>query len=54
MAATPSRNVWSFGECELDEGLFELRRGGSRVPIEPKVWAEVSALAEELGVAIPA
>ncbi len=33
--------VHVFGEgdaCELDEGLFQLRRGGSRVKIEPKVF----------------
>ena len=32
------QRVWLFGDCELDEALFELRRAGRRVPMEPKVF----------------
>ena len=38
MAAENPPQVWRFGDCEVDEGLYELRRGGRRVPMEPKVF----------------
>lgn len=30
--------TYAFGAFEVDEGLFELRRGGERVPLRPKVF----------------
>jgi DNA-binding winged helix-turn-helix (wHTH) protein len=29
---------YHFGECELDDSLYQLRRGGKPVDIEPKVF----------------
>lgn len=29
---------WVFGDCELDEALFQLRRAGRPVKVEPKVF----------------
>jgi predicted ATPase/DNA-binding winged helix-turn-helix (wHTH) protein len=29
--------LYRFGDCELHEELFELRRAGARVPVQPKV-----------------
>jgi DNA-binding winged helix-turn-helix (wHTH) protein len=30
--------VYRFGECELDDSLYQLRRGGTAVAVEPKVF----------------
>ena len=30
--------VYRFAECELDERLYQLRREGSLVALEPKVF----------------
>jgi DNA-binding winged helix-turn-helix (wHTH) protein len=30
--------IWVFGDCELDDALYELRRRGRAVAIEPKVF----------------
>jgi DNA-binding winged helix-turn-helix (wHTH) protein len=36
--------IGTFGEFEIDAALFELRRDGQRVPIEPKVFDLLSYL----------
>lgn len=38
MSVEETPRIWRFGDCEVDEGLFELRRAGRRVPMEPKVF----------------
>src|SRR5262245_44840882 len=48
--ATPARGngaptILRFGEHELDAALFELRRGGKRVPVQPKPLALLLYLA---------
>ena len=30
--------VYRFTDCELDEHLYQLRRDGAPVPVEPKVF----------------
>ena len=30
--------VYGFGECELDEELYQLRRRGAVIKVEPKVF----------------
>ncbi|MEX2226848.1 MAG: alpha/beta fold hydrolase [Dehalococcoidia bacterium] len=30
--------IYIFGDCTLDTGLYELRRSGERVPVEPQVF----------------
>ena len=40
------RVVYSFGNYELDLRLFELRREGARVPVEPQVFDVLSLLVE--------
>jgi DNA-binding winged helix-turn-helix (wHTH) protein len=37
-ADLPVVDVVAFGDLELDSALFELRRGGTRVPIEPQTF----------------
>ena len=32
----PQTTIHAFGDFELDESRFELRRDGARVPLEPK------------------
>ncbi len=39
--------MFRFGSFELDQGLFELRRAGRPVPIEPKVLGLLLILVEE-------
>ncbi len=38
--------IYSFGDCELDIGLYELRRDGSRTPVEPQVFDLLKHLIE--------
>jgi TolB-like protein len=38
MSDTPGTNVIRFDEFELDTSLFELRKSGERIPIEPQVF----------------
>ena len=39
--------IFRFGSLELDQDLFELRRDGKPVPIEPKVFGLLALLVEE-------
>jgi DNA-binding winged helix-turn-helix (wHTH) protein/Cdc6-like AAA superfamily ATPase len=39
--------VYRFGDCELDEELFELRRGGERIAVQPKVLKLLILLVRE-------
>jgi len=38
--------IYSFNDCELDTGLYELRRAGSVCPIEPQVFDLLKHLVE--------
>jgi DNA-binding winged helix-turn-helix (wHTH) protein/DNA-binding CsgD family transcriptional regulator len=38
------RTMMRFGDCELDMDLFEVRRGGEPVPVEPQVFDVLSYL----------
>jgi class 3 adenylate cyclase/DNA-binding winged helix-turn-helix (wHTH) protein len=38
--------IYTFGDCELDTRLFELRRAGSPVPVEPQVFEVLAFLVE--------
>lgn len=39
--------IYRFADCELDDQLFELRRGGARVAIQPKVLCVLLFLVRE-------
>lgn len=45
--SVPPTLVYRFGDCELDEELFELRRGGQRVAVQPKVLKLLILLVRE-------
>lgn len=36
--------IFRFGDCELDEELYQLRRAGRAVPTEPKVFDVIAYL----------
>lgn len=38
--------IWGFGDHELDEGLYQLRRRGRVVPVEPKIFDVLRYLIE--------
>jgi predicted ATPase/DNA-binding winged helix-turn-helix (wHTH) protein len=44
--------LYRFGDCELHEELFELRRAGARVPIQPKVLSLLLFLVRERARAV--
>ena len=45
-------DVIRFGEFEIDPTLFELRRRGGRVPMEPQVFEVLCYLAQRRGVLV--
>ena len=45
--------IYSFGDWELDEPLFELRRAGKRVAVQPKVLRFLLLLAEHHERVVP-
>ncbi len=45
--------VIRFGDCELDLDRFELRRGGTRVPMEPQVFDVLAYLAQRRSRLVP-
>ena len=45
-------NILRFGDCELDQGMRELRRGGERVHIEPQVYDLLVLLIERRGTVV--
>ncbi|HYN34856.1 MAG TPA: winged helix-turn-helix domain-containing protein [Ilumatobacteraceae bacterium] len=45
--------VIRFGDCELDIDRFELRRSGSRVPMEPQVFDVLAYLAQRRSRMVP-
>lgn len=45
--------IYTFEDCELDTRLFELRRGGEAVPLEPQVFEVLSYLVENHDRVVP-
>ncbi len=46
-------SVIQFDDCELDLGRYELRRGGTRVPMEPQVFDVLSYLVRHRSRLVP-
>jgi DNA-binding response OmpR family regulator len=38
-------DIYRFGDCELDDQRYELRRGGALVHLEPQVFEVLASLA---------
>jgi DNA-binding winged helix-turn-helix (wHTH) protein len=45
--------IHRFGDCELDEGRFELRRGGVPCHLEPQVFEVLAYLVRNRGRLVP-
>lgn len=45
--------IYTFDDCELDTRLFELRRGGMPVPMEPQVFEVLAHLVENDDRVVP-
>jgi DNA-binding winged helix-turn-helix (wHTH) protein len=45
--------IYRFGDCELDEGRYELRRGGALVHLEPQVFEVLAYLARHRHRVVP-
>lgn len=50
--STTEPTVLRFGDCELDLALFELRRGGQPVHVEPQVFDVLAHLARRRGAVV--
>ncbi|HXH13782.1 MAG TPA: AAA family ATPase [Alphaproteobacteria bacterium] len=45
--------IYAFGDCELDEGLYELRRAGVSVKLEPQVFKVLTYLVQHRDRVVP-
>src|SRR5262245_28718960 len=45
--------VYVFSDLEIDEELFELRKGGTKVPVQPKVLMLILLLVRERERVVP-
>ena len=45
--------IYRFGDCELDDQRYELRRGGALVHLEPQVFEVLAYLARHRDRVVP-